>query len=206
MNKKVGIKQKEGGDKMKGFLRLLVPILLTVTLAFGVVLANPEPVAAATTADVTITWTPDYLAFTISNSPNTWAIGAVAATTVYWWTAAGTAPAPEPFEADDMKETITNTGSIAEDFDIKTTAATGGVGQAISADDTPAGDEFSLRAGITGTTDAASMIQVIVTDTEIISNLAAAGTMKVCLRFKMGVPSDGVAKSATATYTCRAVT
>jgi hypothetical protein len=47
------------------------------------------------------------------------------------------------------------------------------------------------------------MIQVITTDTELVSNLAAAGTIKMCLRANTGTFGDGVAKSGTCTLTCR---
>lgn len=175
--------------------RLLSSLLLALVLS----VLTTTPLLAATTADVTITWTPTYIAMT--NSVSSWEIGTIIADTVYWWTNDGNAPNPEPFEDADMKSTITNTGSVAEDIDIHTHNATGGSGCAVSTDDTPAGDEFSLRAGITGTTNAAAMIQVTTTDTELVNNLAASGTKLCCMRFKSGTPSDGVAKSTTATLT-----
>ena len=185
---------------MKRYSRLIVPIFIALVLVIGTTI----PVAAATTADVTITATPTYIAITISNSPNTWAIGTVAENTTYWWTAAGTAPDPEPFEDADMKETLTNAGSVAIDVDVKCADFTGGVGWNISADDSPAADEASVRAGITGTANAAAMVQVINTDNEIIGTLAASGTKKICLSLETGTFGDGVAKSATLTYTASA--
>jgi hypothetical protein len=185
---------------MKRYLRLLVPILIALVLVLGTTI----PAMAATTADVTITATPTYLAMTISNSPNTWAIGTVVENTTYWWTADSLIPA-EPLADGDMKETITNTGSVAEDFDVKCADFTGGVGWNISADDSPGADEVSVRAGYTGVANVAAMTQVINTDTELISNLAAAGTKMVCLSLETGTFGDGVAKSGTLTYTCRAV-
>jgi len=175
-----------------------------VVMVLGMLAVPISPAFAATTADVTITATPTYIAMTISNAPNTWAIGTVVINTTYWWTTDGNAPSPEPFEDADMKETITNTGSVAEDIDVKVAAFTGGVGWTISLDDTPAENEVSVRAGITGTTNAAAMVQVITTDSEIIDNLAASGTKKVCLSLKTGTFTDGVAKSGTLTYTASA--
>jgi hypothetical protein len=141
----------------------------------------------------------------MTNSENTWAVGVVAISTTYWWTAAGTAPDPEPFEAADMKSTITNTGSVAEDIDIKVAAFTGGVGWTISTDATPAEGEISIRAGITGTANAAAMVQVITTDTELVDNLAAAGTKLWCMNMiTPGSFTDGVEKSGTVTLTCSA--
>jgi hypothetical protein len=177
--------------------RLLIPILVVVAL-----LGMSAPSFAATTQDVTITATPTYIALT--NSEATWAIGAVVINTTYWWTDDGNAPA-EPLVDGDMKTTITNTGSVAEDIDIHTHAATGGVGWAISLDETPAADEFSLRAGITGMANMAAMVQVISTDAELKDSLAASGTVKACLSLETGTSfGDGVAKSTTATLTASA--
>ena len=178
--------------------------ILLGLVALVALLGATLPAMAATTADVTITATPTYIAMTISNSPNTWAIGTVAANTSYYWTADALIPA-EPFVDGDMKETITNTGSVAEDFDVKIAAFTGGVGWTISIDDTPGSNEASVRAGYTGLATNAAMTQVLTTDTELISNLAAAGTKMVSLTLKTGTFTDGVAKSGTLTYTARAV-
>jgi membrane protein implicated in regulation of membrane protease activity len=177
--------------------------LLGLLIALMLVLGLSVPAFAATTADVTITWTGTVIAMT--NSEATWTIGSVNATATYWWTTAGTAPAPEPFEADDMKSTVTNTGNVAEDFDVHGHNSTGGAGWTLSADDSPAANEFSIRAGRTGTTNEAAMIQVITTETEIISNLAAAGTMKICLELETGTITVPDAQTTTITLTARIV-
>jgi len=187
------------GKEINPMRKILLGLVALVAL-----LGATLPAMAATTADVTITATPTYIAMTISNSPNTWAIGTVAANTSYYWTADALIPA-EPFVDGDMKETITNTGSVAEDFDVKVAAFTGGVGWTISIDDTPGSNEVSVRAGYTGLATNAAMTQVLTTDTELISNLAAAGTKMVSLTLKTGTFTDGVAKSGTLTYTARAV-
>lgn len=182
-------------------LRVLIPIVV----ALIAIVSFSVPSFAATSADVTITATPTYIAMTISNSPNTWGIGTVVENTFYYWTADSLVPA-EPLVDGDMKETITNTGSVAEDFDIHTHNATGGVGWTVSTDETPGENEFSLRVGKTGDANLAAMIQVITTDTEFISNLAASGTKMICFTLETGTFTDGVAKSTTATITARAVT
>ena len=184
---------------MRKYLRILLPVLTALVLLIG----NTVPAMAATTADVTITATPTYIALTISNAPNTWAIGVVAEATTYYWTADGLVPA-EALADGDMKETITNTGSVAEDIDIHTHNASGGVGWTVSTDDTPALNEFSLRAGITGMANRAAMVQVITTDAELVDNLAASGTKMMCLELETGTFGDGVAKSTTATLTASA--
>jgi type 1 fimbria pilin len=180
-------------------MKRLIGILMALGLALGVA----APALAATTADVTITFTGTVIAMT--NSEATWAIGTIAPSSTYWWTAAGTAPSPEPFEADDMKSTVTNTGNIAEDFDIHGHNSTGGAGMTLSTDDTPAANEFSIRAGRTGTTNEAAMIQVISTDTELISNLAASGTMKICLELESGTFTVADAQTTIITLTARVV-
>lgn len=176
--------------------------ILPVVLALVAVLAFSVPAAAATTADVTITATPTYIAGTVSDGgTNTWAIGTVTTGTTYWYTDDGNAPA-EPLVDGDMKLEITNTGSVSEDVDVHTHAATGGVGWAVSTDDSPAADEFSLRAGITGMANEAAMIQVISTDAELKDSLAASAHTHGCLEFETGTSfGDGVAKSTTITYT-----
>lgn len=178
---------------MKRILRALFVALFVLTMW-------AVPSFAATTANVTITATPEYLAMTISNSPNTWAIGAIAEAATVYWTADDLVPA-EPLVDGDMKETITNTGSVISDVDVKCANFTGGVGWTLSADETPGLNEVNLRAGITGMANLAAMIQVVNGDTELIDSLAASGTKKVCLILETGTFTDGVAKSGTLTFT-----
>jgi hypothetical protein len=167
-------------------------------MVFGIAL----PAFGATTATVTITATPTYIALT--NSENTWAVGTVAESTdSYYWTADGLVPA-EPLADGDMKSTITNTGSVAEDIDIKCANFTGGVGWTLSADQTPGANEVSLRAGITGMANRAAMIQVENADKELVDALAAAGTKLWCMELETGTFGDGVAKSGTVTLTASA--
>lgn len=179
--------------------RRLLGILIALTLILGVSI----PALAATTADVTITFTGTVIAMT--NSVATWTVGTVAESSTYWWTNDGNAPSPEPFEAADMKSTVTNTGNVAEDFDIHGHNSTGGAGMTLSADDTPAANEFSLRAGRTGTTNEAAMIQVVTGNTELISNLAASGTMLICLELETGTFTVPDAQTTTITLTARVV-
>jgi membrane protein implicated in regulation of membrane protease activity len=174
--------------------------ILGLLIALTLVLGLSVPAFAVTTADVTITWTGTVIAMT--NSEATWTIGSVSASSTYWWTDNGSAP-DEPFSAARMKSTVTNTGNVAEDFDIHGHNSTGGAGWTLSADDSPAANEFSIRAGITGTANEAAMIQVITTETELISNLAAAGTMKICLELETGTITVPDAQTTTVTLTAR---
>ena len=179
---------------MKRYLRILLPLLT----AFGLLIANTVPAMAATTADVTITATPEYLA--ITNDTGNWAIGAIAEGATVYFTADSLVPA-EPLVDGDMKGTLTNTGSVTSDIDVKCADFTGGVGWTLSADETPGLNEVNLRAGISGMADLAAMIQVVNADTELVDSLAAAGTKKVCLILETGTFGDGVAKSGTLTFT-----
>jgi hypothetical protein len=175
-------------------------ILVTLLLVSALVLTQAIPAFAATTADVTITATPEYLSITVSNSPNTWAIGAIAEATTVYWTADTLVPA-EPLVDGDMKETITNAGSVTSDVTVECADFTGGAGWTLSADETPAADEVNLRAGITGMANLAAMIQVVNAPAELIDSLAALGTKMFCLILETGTFSDGDAKSGTLTLT-----
>lgn len=176
----------------------LLPVIIAVVLCIGMAV----PALAATTQDVTVTATPTYIALT--NSQATWAVGTVAVSSTYWWTSDTEAPA-EPFVDGDMKSTITNTGSVAEDIDIKVANFTGGDGWTISTDDSPAEGEISIRAGKTGDANEAAMVQVITTDTELVDSLAASGTKLWCM--EMETPSsftDGAEKTGVVTLTASA--
>ncbi len=179
---------------MKGIKRILIASILALTM----VLFSVAPALAATTADVTITATPEYLAMT--NNSGNWTIGAVAEATEVYFTADSLVPA-EPLADLDMKGTLTNTGSVTSDIAIKAYAFTGGVGWTISADSTPGADEVSIRAGITGMANRAAMIQVILTDLDLKTSLAAAGTIMWCMELKTGTFTDGVAKSGSVRLT-----
>ena len=173
-------------------------LLVFVTLALAIVPFSGA--FAATTATVTITATPEFLAMT--NDTGNWAIGVIAEATTVYFTADSLIMA-EPLVDGDMKGTITNTGSVAEDIDIKCADFTGGVGWNIrEADNVPGADEVAIRAGITGMANRAAMIQVKNADSELKSNLAAAGTIKWGAELLTGTFTDGVAKSATLTLTC----
>lgn len=183
------------------YTRFLVPLLLVCLLCFAGI-----PVAAATTADVTITATPTYLAMT--NSLATWSIGTVAESQsdAYWWDADGSGYTGAPTDSFDDAEcpaTITNTGSVAEDFDVKVADFTGGVGWNIAA--AVGADEVVVKAGKSGDANEAAMVTLTNNDQEFISNLAAAGTKDWILHLETGTFGDGVAKEGTLTVTCRAV-
>lgn len=178
-------------------------LLVAVTLALSIMPLTG--VFAATTATVTITATPEYLAMTLTDGgTNTWAIGAVAESATKWYTADSNAPSPEPFEDSDMKIVITNTGSVHENFKIHGHDFTGGVGWVLSEDDSPAADEVSIRVGGTGTTNEAAMTQVIHEDASptVFHDIGeTSGHIDACLELETGTFTDGTAKSGTLTVT-----
>jgi len=179
---------------MKGIRR----ILTAVTLAVLMLLSSVVPTMAATTADVTITATPEFLS--ITNDSGNWAIGAIAAAATVYFTADSLVPA-EPLVDGDMKGTLTNGGSVTSDINVKCANFTGGVGWTLSADETPGENEVNLRAGITGMANLAAMIQVENADAELIDSLAASGTKKWCLILEAGTFTDGSEKTGVVTLT-----
>jgi hypothetical protein len=175
--------------------------ILAILLALAMVLMPVGSAFADTTAGVTITATPTYIALT--NSQATWTMGTIVENTTYYWTADGLVPA-EPLSDGDMKSTITNTGSVTEDIDIKCANFTGGTPWTLSADETPGVNEINLRAGITGMATRAAMVQVENSDKELVNSLAASGTKMWCMEFESGTFTDGVPKSGAVTLTASA--
>lgn len=173
-------------------------ILFTLLAILGLVLVQAIPAYATTTADVTITATPEYLA--ITNDTGNWTIGAIAEAFTVYFTADTLVPA-EPLADGDMKGTLTNTGSVTSDINIKCANFTGGVGWTMSADETPAANEVNLRAGITGMATLAAMVQVTNADIELKDSIIAAGTIMWCMILETGTFTDGVGKSGVTTLT-----
>jgi hypothetical protein len=172
--------------------------ILSIALVLAFTLIPVGSAFAATTADVTVTATPTYIALT--NSEATWSIGAVAESATVYWTSAGTAPA-EPLVAGDMKSTITNTGSVAEDISVHAHNFTGGVGWTLHGT-TVNSNVVVLSAGATGDANIAAMRHLVdTTPQNLATDLAAAGTIKWCMELRTGTFTDGVAKSATVTLT-----
>ena len=164
-------------------------------------------VFAATTADVTVTATPTYIALT--NSLATWAIGAVAESNAdsYWWDADGNGYGAAPTDSFDDAEcpaTITNTGSVAEDIDVKVTSTTwsGGVGWTVAA--AVGANTVVVKAGASGAANEAAMLVLTGSDQELVDNLAAAGTKDWILHLETGTFTDGVEKTGTVRLTASA--
>jgi hypothetical protein len=175
--------------------------ILSIILAILGIIGLSVPAMAATTADVTITATPTYIALT--NDQSTWTLGNVLESTTYYFTADNLVAA-EPLVNGDMKGTITNTGSVSEDIDIHGHNFSGTASWTLSADNTPGADEVAIRAGITGMANRAAMIQVITTSTDLKTGLAAAGTIMWCMELLTGTFTEGSAKTGVVTLTASA--
>jgi hypothetical protein len=179
--------------------------ILTVFIVSIVVLYNTAtPALAATTADVTVTATPEYLA--ITNGQASWAMGAVAESqaNAYWWDSDGTgyqAKPAEPFVDGGMATTITNTGSVTSDIEVKVTSTTwtGGVGWTIAG--SVGADTVVVKAGITGMANEAAMITLTGSNQDLKASLAASGTIKWILHLETGTFTDGVEKTGTVRLT-----
>jgi hypothetical protein len=195
-------------SKMRFLKRNRAVRILALLMAVIAVIAVPAmPAFAATTADVTVTATPTYIA--VTNSLASWSIGAVieSQANTYWWDADGSgyAAAPaDPFVDGDMPATITNTGSVAEDIDVKVTSTTwaGGVGWTVAA--AVGADTVVVKAGITGMANEAAMVVLTGADQELKDNLAASGTVKWILHLETGTFTDGAGKTGTVRITASA--
>jgi hypothetical protein len=161
---------------------------------------------AATSADVTVTATPTYIA--VTNGVSGFAVSLVAESNAdsYWWKSDGTVQSKpaEPFVDGGMASTITNTGSVNEDIKVKVTSTTwtGGVGWTVAG--TVGVDTIVVKAGITGMANEAAMVTLTGSDQTLKSALAAAGTVKWTLHVETGTFTDGAAKSGMVRITAAA--
>lgn len=173
-------------------------LILSLLLAIAFAVLPVGGAFAATTADVTITATPTYVA--ITNGTSSWAIGTIAGSTTVYWTADDLVPA-EPLVDGDMKSTITNTGSVSVDLTVHSHNFTGGVGWTLA---TGAGeDTVVLAVGRTGDANVAAMRKLVDTTPQDLytSGLASSGTLKWCMYLTTGTFTDGTEKTTTVTIT-----
>jgi len=172
--------------KKNGLRNLLATLVSLVTLLVFCV----TPAYALSTADVTITATPEWLSMT--NSVDNWTMGSVAEATTYWWSATGAQPASNPFNAGDMLSTISNLGSVLSDVKIHghNFTAAGGA-WALDVDGSPGADNVSIKYGITGE-NVTTMHYLTLSDVEIVDSIAATvGTMKWCMNLLTGTFTAG---------------
>jgi hypothetical protein len=178
---------------MNKFRILIAIISVLAVLIFSV------PAMAATTADVTITATPTYIALTVSDGgTNTWAIGTVSESSTYWYSHDNAAPA-EPVTDGEGILVITNTGSVSENINLHAHNFTGGGGWTVAG--AVGADTVKLGAGKTGDANKAAMLVLTTGDQEYLHELAAAAHTHGVLYMDTGTFGDGAAKSTTITYT-----
>lgn len=162
---------------VKNSIKILSILLVSVILT----LVAPLAAMAATTADVTITATPTYIA--ITNAPSTWALGTIAASSA----------TPT---ANDSYFTASNNGSVTSNITLLVTTAnwTGGVGWIHSNTNTTAADTVGLAYGTEGSGTDQYILKT--TAENLITGLAAANYtrwgMKVYAPTSFG---DGAQKS-----------
>jgi len=169
-----------------------------IVLIALVVLLVPSTAFAATYAEVTVTATPTYIALT--NSEGSWALGTIAESSHFWWTATGAAPA-EPFVAGDMKSIITNTGSVNVNITVTGFDFTGVVGWALGP--TVGSNIVVMKAGKTGDANEAAMVTLTTGAQGFITALphTSGNTIKWCMKLSTGTFTDGSLKTGKVTLT-----
>ena len=144
---------------MKKYRRIIVGILLTLVLMVTIAL----PALAATSANVTVTATPAYLA--ITNAPGTWDIndivgvgnkGFVIVDTVYYSNPLGDCTIPsDPVVDGECRFTVTNTSTIPSDLTVNFPDHTGGdasTNSELGTNDTTKFGAYSYCSGMTYST------------------------------------------------------
>jgi hypothetical protein len=170
-----------------------------VSLVLVGIIGMSVPVFAVTTADVTVTATPEYLA--ITNSEATWTIGTIAENTTVWWTHDGAASA-EPYSDTEGKSIATNTGSVASDINAHTHhfptagAPVWTLAAAVGADTIVLGIAFATEANKAAWTKFANTTPI-----EIAHALAAAGHVHWAMYLDTGTFTDGALRTGTVTLT-----
>jgi hypothetical protein len=161
--------------KLKRIILTTLSVLVLSTIPFA-------SAFAATTANVTVTATPSFVA--ITNSPSTYDFATVAASAT---PASGTGTF-----------TISNTSSVAINITIWAVAFTGGTGWTLNTTGSPGADQAGLYAGITGST-----YPTVVTTSpgaELAHSITASASQTWGL--KLMVPTsftDGTQKTTTVT-------
>jgi hypothetical protein len=163
--------------------RILISLLSALFMTVMLVL----PALAATTATVTVTATPTYIA--ITNSPASYDFGVIAAS-------ATPATSAGYFS-------ITNTSSVATNISIWAVAITGGVGWTLNTTGAPGTDQAGMYAGIVSGTFGT----VVTTSPGAVIKSSLAASTSQTWHLKLMAPTsftDGVQKSTTVTISAAA--
>jgi len=133
----------------------------------------------------------------ISNTPSSWAIGTVSASTNYW--SSGSAPT-FPLDDAECHFTVTNNSGFATNISITGSNFTGGDGWTLVAS-SPGSGQVVLKAGKSGDALEENMVTLTTSAQSFILGLADSGTKKWELKLETGTFSDGGLKSGTVTLT-----
>jgi hypothetical protein len=189
-------------------------ILVSTILALVILLGITTPLMAATTAVVTVTYTPLYIA--ISISPDTWTINGltgnskILVNTTYYSNPLGDTTAPS--STVDVGETeflITNTSNVAIDLTATAADASGGGNVMTNANSaTPGASSYSMYCYYTGETFASKVLAKSSGSTtgNAKSNLAATTNLSegLMISTQTGAWSGTNGSSFTVTYVATA--
>lgn len=196
---------------MKRLWKLLVPLAIVLTL----VLSTALPAAAATTAVVTVTGTPAYVAITIA--PTTYTINSdnsgssvMAINTTYYSNPLGGTTSPSATVVDaECDFTITNTSSIVTDLTGNMSDGSGGSNPMTNVNGATAGAaSYSAYAYYSGETYASKVLLKSSGSTtgNFKSSLGATTNLKVGFQFstQTGAWTGGTGSTYTLTITATA--
>jgi hypothetical protein len=195
----------------KRILKILIPVMAVLILALGLA----SPALAVTTAVVTVTGTPAYVAITIS--PTTYTINSdnsgssvMAINTTYYSNPLGGTTSPSATVVDgECDFTITNTASIATDLTGNMSDGSGGSNPMTNVNGaTPGASSYSAYAYYSGETFASKVLLKSSGSTlgNFKSNLAATTNLKVGFQFatQTGAWTGGTGSTYTLTITSTA--
>jgi len=190
-------------------------ILIVTSLVLGTVIGLASPALAATTAVVTVTGTPAYIAITIS--PTTYTInsdnagsGVMAISTTYYSNPLGGTTSPSATVVDgECDFTITNTASIATDLTGNMSDGSGGSNPMTNVNGaTPGAASYAAYAYYSGETFASKVLLKSSGSTlaNFKSNLGATTNLKVGFQFatQTGAWTGGTGSTYTLTITSTA--
>jgi predicted lipoprotein with Yx(FWY)xxD motif len=195
----------------KRILKILIPVMAVLILALGLA----SPALAVTTAVVTVTGTPAYVAITIS--PTTYTINSdnsgssvMAINTTHYSNPLGGTTSPSATVVDgECDFTITNTASIATDLTGNMSDGSGGSNPMTNVNGaTPGASSYSAYAYYSGETFASKVLLKSSGSTlgNFKSNLAATTNLKVGFQFatQTGAWTGGTGSTYTLTITSTA--
>ena len=158
-------------------------LIVSLALALLLVCSFSLPVFAATSAEVTVTATPSYIA--ITNSPNTWTINGIAGSSVilpdtiyYAKGGANETTAPSSTVLDtECYFTVTNSSSVNIDLTVTCGDFTGGGADMTNSDDGSNGaTTYGMFCWYEGMTYASKVVVKSAASTAMITNVAPATT------------------------------